>query len=44
MATFTIEFHGVASVEADTAEEARAAFYNDEEDYAEYEIDSCEED
>ena len=43
MATFRIEFHGWATVEADSPEEARTAFYNDEEDYSEYEIDSCEE-
>ena len=42
MATYTIYFHGVASVEADTEEEAKKLFYNDEEDYSEYEIDKCE--
>lgn len=44
MATYTIHFHGVASVEAETEEEAKRLFYNDEGDYSEYTIDSCEED
>ena len=44
MATYTIHFHGFAYVEADSEEEAKTAFFNDNEDYAEYEIDSCEED
>lgn len=44
MATYTIHFHGFAYVEADSEEEAKTLFYNDDEDYAEYEIDSIEED
>lgn len=44
MATFTLTFHGFAYVEAESEEEAKAAFFNDEEDYAEYTIDKCEED
>lgn len=44
MATYTIEFHGFAYVEAESEEEAKNLFYSDEEDYAEYEIDSCKED
>lgn len=44
MATYTITFHGFAYVEAENEEEAKKLFYSDEEDYAEYEIDSCQED
>lgn len=42
MATYRITFHGVAWVEAETAEEARILFYDGDED-AEYEIDEVEE-
>lgn len=44
MATYTIKFHGVAYVEAESEEEAKELFYNGEEDPAEYTIDSCVED
>lgn len=43
MATFTIHFHGIVYVEAETEEEAKELFFNDEEDSAEYEVDCVEE-
>lgn len=44
MAEYFIKFHGTAWVEADSEEEAKAAFYEDFEDVSEYVIDSVEED
>lgn len=44
MAQYEIRFHGVAYVEADSDEEARQAFLNDEGADSEYTIDSCTED
>jgi hypothetical protein len=43
MATYRIDFHGFAFVEADSEEEARELFFQDEEEPGEYEIDNCEE-
>ena len=42
MATYKIDFHGFAFVEADSEEEAREAFFNGDEEPGEYEIDDCE--
>lgn len=43
MATYRINFHGYAFVEADSEEEARLYFYNGEEEPGEYTIDNVEE-
>ena len=43
MAEYRIRFHGWATVEADSEDEARKAFFNDEEDHSEYTVDSIEE-
>ena len=44
MPHYIIDFSGFAFVEAESKEEAKKKFWEDEEGYSEFYIDSCEED
>lgn len=44
MSQYKIKFSGFAFIEAESAEEARKKFWENEEGYSEFYIDSCEED
>lgn len=43
MATYRIDFHGYAFVEADSEEEAKDEFFAGNEEPGEYTIEECEE-